>query len=98
MYAVVWHEGDDVASGSLELSPEGLDLHGREMQLSISFSEVDAAFIAQARGERLHGLPVLVLRLHTGAFVRIASLEGAGVLHELAASVQTGADLAVTHQ
>ena len=36
------------------------------------------------RGERLRGLPVLALELRAGTPVRVASLEGAAVLHELA--------------
>ena len=83
-YAVVWGTGDEVASGRLEPFADRLDLCGREGSISIPFSELRGAAIARGRSERLRRLPVLVLRRASGASVRIASLEGAGVLLELA--------------
>lgn len=87
-YAVVWEQQQVVASGGLTVLPEGFELHGRDRLLSIAFSDVRVASIARGRRERLRGLPVLMLRLHGGASLRIASLEGRGGLHELAAHVE----------
>ncbi len=82
-YAVTWACGEASSSGRLELGADGFELRGREPR-SVAFRDVLAATIARGKGERLHGLPVLVLSLAGTGPLRIASLEGAGVLHELA--------------
>ncbi len=87
-YAVVWSSGDEIGSGRLDPFADRFDLCGRERSFSIRFSELLGAAIARGQGERLRGLPVLVLRRTSGAAVRIATLEGAGVLHELAQHVE----------
>jgi hypothetical protein len=83
-YAVVWSSGDAVRSGRLEQFSDRFDLCGRETRVSISFAELLGVEIAREPEDRLRGLPVLVLRGREGASIRIGSLEGAGVLHELA--------------
>ena len=90
-YAVVWSSPEGVDSGRLEPGAGGFELVGRGHPLSIGFPDLEEVSIARGSGERLRGLPVLVLgRLHGGE-VRIASLEGAAVLHELMQhAVQTG--------
>jgi len=87
-YAVVWDQHEAVAAGGLEVLPDGFELRGRAPRLSVAFAEVCEAAIARGRGERLRGLPVLALRLHGGALLRIASLEGLGALHELAGHME----------
>ena len=87
-YAVVWEQHQVVASGGLTVLPAGFELHGRDRPLSIAFSEVLTASIARGGRDRLRGLPVLVLALQGGDLLRIASLEGLGGLHELAAHVE----------
>ena len=82
-YAVVWSSPEGVGSGRLEPSADHFDLVGRDQLLSIGFSELEDVSIARTYGERLRGLPVLRLRRRKGGNVRIASLEGAAVLHEL---------------
>jgi hypothetical protein len=89
-YAVVWSSGEEIGSGRLDPFPDRLDLWGRDHSLSIPFSELLGAAIARGQGDRLRGLPVLVLRRTVGAPVRIASFGGAGVLHELAQHVERG--------
>jgi hypothetical protein len=84
-YAVVWDAGDDLTSGRLEFVSEGLQLRGRQHEVAIPFADVRAAAVAREQKDRLRGLPVLALRLRSGGVVRIATLEGAGVLHELVA-------------
>jgi hypothetical protein len=86
-YAVVW--SDDVTSGSgrLEVLRDRFELYGRDRRLSILFSELTAAAINRGARDRLRGLPVLTLTTRSGAPLRIASLEGAGALHELAARI-----------
>ncbi len=87
-YAVLWSSGDDIRTGRLDPYSDRLHLCGRDRSFSITFSELSSAAIARGQRDRLRGLPVLVLRRIVGAPVRIASLEGAGVLHELARHVE----------
>jgi hypothetical protein len=82
-YAVVWSSQEGVDSGRLEPRAGGFELVGRDHRLSIGFPELADVSIARGQGERLRGLPVLVLRRLRGDEVRIASLEGAAALHEL---------------
>ena len=94
-YAVVWSNGTELASGRLELHPDRFELHGRDDELAIAFSDLTGASIARRQADRLRGLAVLLLNLRDGGQVRIASLEGPGVLHELAQHVER-AGLTVT--
>ena len=94
-YAVVWEQQQIVASGGLTVLPAGFELHGRDRRLSVAFSDVLAASIARGSRERLRSLPVLVLALRGAEPLRIASLEGLGRLHDLAAHVEA-AGLQVT--
>lgn len=87
-YAVIWDDGVATHSGRLELHAGWLELHDRDGSLSLAFDDVDDAMIARARRERLRGLPVLALHRRDGGVVRIASLEGAGMLHELSVQVE----------
>ena len=87
-YAVTWSHDSLLESGRLETYPDRLELHGRSSVSLIPFAEVVASAIERGPADRLHGLPVLALRLEDGGVVRIASLEGPGVLHELGALVE----------
>jgi hypothetical protein len=90
-YAVVWSNNGATRCGRLELLRDRFELHGRERPFSIPYAELTSASIARGDRDRLRGLPVLVLGRRGSAPVRIASLEGAGALHELAARVGRGA-------
>jgi hypothetical protein len=90
-YAVVWSSNGATLSGRLEILLDRFELHGRERPLSIPYAELTSASIARSEHDRLRGLPVLALVLRGGAALRIASLEGGGALHELAARVRTAA-------
>ncbi|HZQ64707.1 MAG TPA: hypothetical protein VFA66_05740 [Gaiellaceae bacterium] len=84
-YAVLWSGERGSISGRLEPLADRFELSGREERVSIPYAEVVSAAIDRRNGERLQGLPVLVLRLRGRTDpLRIASMEGAGVLHELA--------------
>ncbi len=87
-YAVVWSSAGVVASGRLELLADGLALRGRDGDLVVALADVGAAVIARGRDERVRGLPALALGLRGGPPLRIASLEGAGALHELASHLE----------
>jgi hypothetical protein len=82
-YAVVWSSNGDSSSGRLEVLGDRFELHGRNRSLSVPFQDLTSVSIARGRMDRLLGLPVLALSLHGRPPLRIASLEGAGSLHEL---------------
>lgn len=87
-YAVTWSQDGLLDSGRLETYGDRLELHGRSAVTVMPFTAVDTVAIERGPADRLHGLPVLTLRLDEGSVVRIASLEGPGVLHELSALVE----------
>jgi hypothetical protein len=87
-YAVVWSENGSSTSGRLDSFADRFELAGRGQRLSILFAELVTVSIARGRGDRLHGLPVLDIARNGRPPVRIASLEGAGALHELFAKVE----------
>jgi hypothetical protein len=87
-YAVLWSENGTFASGRLDSLADAFELAGRGQRLTIPFAELRGASIARGRKDRLHGLPVLELVRDGRPPLRIASLEGAGVLHELFAKVE----------
>jgi hypothetical protein len=90
-YAVVWSSNGAVQAGRLEPFADRFELHGRERRLSVRFAELSSAAIERQGSERLLGLPVLSLRLRDDPAVRIASLEGAGFLGELADFIEHAA-------
>jgi hypothetical protein len=87
-YAVAWSSNGTPRAGRLEPFADRFELFGRERRISIRFTDLAAASIVRGRTERLLGLPVLALSLRDGAAIRIASLEGAGFLHELADRIE----------
>jgi hypothetical protein len=74
----------------LELVHDGFRLQGREQRVDVGLRDIRSAAIERSEGERLRGLPVLAVRLRDGTPLRIASLEGAGTLHELAGRLRAG--------
>jgi hypothetical protein len=87
-YAVVWSTPEGIGSGRLEPRPDRLELQGRESRVSIPIELLTTVSIVREHAQRLRGLPVLALRGVDGGTVRIASLEGPAVLHELLECVQ----------
>ena len=87
-YAVLWSSGQALGSGRLEPHADRFEVYGRDERFSILFSDLADASIARGHADRLRGLAVLLLQRRDGAPVRIASLEGPGVLHELAQHVE----------
>jgi hypothetical protein len=87
-YAVAWSSDAERGAGRLELFADRFELHGRELPLEVLFAEVMSASIARRPADRLLGLPVLALGLRDGVTLRIACLEGAGFVQELADRVE----------
>jgi hypothetical protein len=87
-YAVAWSKEEELGSGRLEPHGDHFELHGRGVDFAIRFSDLTGASIARRQADRLRGLPVLLLQYADGGSIRIASLEGPGVLSELVEQIQ----------
>jgi hypothetical protein len=81
--AVLWTLDGTLHSGSLELLGDRLELRTRGRTLAIPLDSITRFGIERGPSVRLNGLAVLKLVLPDDMVVRIASLQGAGVLHQL---------------
>jgi hypothetical protein len=93
-YAVLWNEDESPThAGKLELGDESLLFDGlngsSRVRREVPVAEVVSARIARGRGERIGGRPALVLARSGGRVLRLASLSGAGALHEVIDFVNT---------
>lgn len=90
-YAVLWSQGDGpTMAGKLELADDAILLegqNGRVVHVSLPLAAVASARIGRTGVERLHGRPVLLIDMRCGQRIRVATLAGAGALHELADAV-----------
>ena len=83
-YAVLWSEnGGALRAGRLDLGTAFLSLGGRPPR-ELSYDDVADVRIDRRPTVRLAGRPTLVIESRAGDSFRIASLDGAGTLHELA--------------
>jgi hypothetical protein len=99
--SVLWSEdGGPARPGRLDLSASALTLDGgsrREpLRREIALDEIGSARIGRLLHERLGGRAALLLALHDGGAVSIASLSAAGTLRELAERLWAHAGLAPT--
>jgi hypothetical protein len=84
-FAVLWSESSFPAkAGKLELEDSALRFEGPGFQHRVFYEDIEAVHVGRSRTERLAGRPSLVLDLAVGGPLRIGSLEGAGVLSEIA--------------
>jgi hypothetical protein len=93
--AVLWVLWGTFHPGSLEVHRDRLELRARRRAVAIPFDSVREFTIERGPASRINGLPVLRLQLATGDVVRLASLEGTGVLHELCGVLAPPASLNV---
>lgn len=83
-YAVLWSEnGGAPHAGRLDLEACLLSLAGCPGR-ELSYDEVADVRIERRRTHRLAGRPTLVIESRDGESLRIALLDGAGTLHEVA--------------
>jgi hypothetical protein len=89
-YAVLWSEPlCDLETGKLELEPKSIrfeGLHGGRIGCvhRIYYDDIDHVHIGLQAGERLAGRPAIVVDLEDGGPVRIGSIDGVGIVSELA--------------
>jgi hypothetical protein len=86
-FAVIWALHGRTHTGKLEALTDRLELTSRQHTLSFPRDHVCHYMIERDPDARIRGLPALTIRLTGGEVVRVASLGGAGSLHELAALV-----------
>lgn len=82
-YAVLWALHGRVHSGALEAFRDRIELRTRGRTFSIPLASVEQFAIERGASVRINGLAVLTIALVDGDVLRIASLQGTGVLHEL---------------
>jgi hypothetical protein len=82
--AVLWTLHGKLHSGSLELLDDRLELRTRNRTLAVPLDSIVQFCIERGASVRINGLAVLTIRLSDGVVVRVASLQGMGVLHQLA--------------
>jgi hypothetical protein len=82
---VIWSHEETTRAGLLEASEERVTLSAREGSFAFGLDSVETFTIERGPTERIRGLPALCVRLAGGDVVRIASMGGAGSLHELSA-------------
>jgi len=93
-YAVLWASAGEILVGCLDAGIDGFTLGGCAAERSVRFADIESASIERAAGDRLRGLPVLVLRGRARPDIRIASLDRPGTLQELAQRAFGGITLA----
>jgi hypothetical protein len=90
-YAVLWSDPDDsVEAGKLELEPNALRFEGSRGTRAaphvhrVFYEDIESVHVGRELRERLAGRPALVLGLAVGGPCRIGSIDGPGILNELA--------------
>ncbi len=86
-FPVIWALHGRTHTGKLEALKDRVELSSRGHTLSFPRTAVAHYAVERGAGMRIRGLPVLSVALSGGELVRVASLGGAGSLHEIAALV-----------
>ncbi|HEY6067697.1 MAG TPA: hypothetical protein VIU81_03315 [Gaiellaceae bacterium] len=82
-YAVLWNGCEGEATGRLSVLADRFELTSGERRVVVRFADLVDVTIGRKQADRLRGLPVLWLRHRDGRALRLASLQGPGILHEL---------------
>jgi hypothetical protein len=89
--AIVWTLDGRRYSGSLEVLADRVELRSRGRTLVVPLESIEKLEIERGAQDRIHGLAVLKLTLVGDVVVRVASLQGMGVLHQLAGRLSPAA-------
>jgi hypothetical protein len=88
-FPIVWALHDRTHTGKFEAFKERLELSSRGYTLSFPRSSVTHFMVERGAGTRIRGLAAITIRLAGGDVVQVASLGGAGSLHEIAELLAT---------
>jgi hypothetical protein len=88
-FPVVWALHRRTHTGKLEAFAERLELSSRGYTLSFPRGSVTDFMVERGAGKRIRGLAAITIRLAGGDVVQVASLGGAGSLHEIAELLAT---------
>src|SRR5918996_818751 len=84
-YAVSWQDpGLAPDCGRLEVHPQRVLFEGSNGPRTVGFDELSSVRVSRSPEERRAGRPTLVLERRSGEAIRIGSLDGPGVVLELA--------------
>lgn len=88
-YAVVWRKDDGpIVPGQLQIAGDAIRLrggtHGRPEEHAVPIAEIAEVRLAHGPGERIHGLPSLLVELRSIERFFVAGIGGFGVVTELA--------------
>jgi hypothetical protein len=87
-FPIVWVLHGRTYTGGLAFASDRLLLSSRSHALAVPFGFIAQAEIDRHPSTRIRGLPSIAVRLRDSEVLRIASLAGAGSLHELLALVE----------
>jgi hypothetical protein len=88
-FPIVWALHGRTHTGKLEAFTERLELSSRGYTLSFPRGSVTHFMVERGAGKRIRGLAAITIRLAGGDVVQVASLGGAGSLHEIAELLAT---------
>ena len=84
-YAVTWRGTTGVVhAGKLELGEKALTLEGGSARKIVRYDELAEVHVGRGMDERLQGRPALVLRREAGDTLYVSSVNGPGVVVEIA--------------
>ncbi len=84
-FPVIWALYGQTRSGKLEISSERIELSSRGYTFAFARDVMAQFAVERGADARIRGLPAITVSLAGGDVVRVASLGGAGSLHEVAA-------------
>ncbi len=84
-YAVTWRGATGrVHAGKLELGEAALTLEGGSARKTVRYDELAEVHVGRGADERLQGRTALVLRSEAGETLYVSSVNGPGVVVEIA--------------
>lgn len=84
-FPVIWSLHGNTQTGKLEVTKERIELSSRGYTLAFPRDSVVHFAVERGADLRIRGLPSITMRLVGEHVVRVASLGGAGSLHEISA-------------
>jgi hypothetical protein len=84
-FPVIWALHGQTRTGKLEASRDRVELTSRGYTFAFARDAIAHFGVERGATNRLRGLPAITVSLAGGEVVRVASLGGAGSLHEVAA-------------